>query len=179
MSRTGKLRANAAVTAIRAGGATQLILIPGTDYTGAHSWTAANGNGAAWSGYHGDPLDNFAFEMHQYLDSNSSGASPVCTPNAGATRLTAATNWLVQNKAKGFLAEFGWSTDPTCRREGESVMSVLDPNRSPWIGWTWWAAGPWWPSNYPFFLGPKKDVGASGDHLQDCEQMQTLEQALH
>ena len=76
--------ANAAVTAIRAGGATQLILIPGTDYTGAHSWTAANGNGAAWSGYHGDPLDNFAFEMHQYLDSNSSGASPVCTPNAGA-----------------------------------------------------------------------------------------------
>ena len=171
--------AGAAVTAIRAGGAKQLILIPGVDYTGAHSWTVANGNGAAWSGYHGDPLDNFAFEMHQYLDGNSSGTSPVCTPGAGMTRLAAATEWLERNEAKGFLAEFGWSVDPSCRREGEDLMSVLNRNRATWIGWTWWAAGPWWPPDYPFLLDPKKDVGASGERLEDREQMRTLKRALH
>ena len=40
--------------------------------THAHSWDA-NGNAAAWIGFNSDLLNNFAFEMSQYLDVNSGG----------------------------------------------------------------------------------------------------------
>ncbi|HEX8537430.1 MAG TPA: glycoside hydrolase family 5 protein, partial [Cystobacter sp.] len=65
--------ANAAIQAIRNTGATQLILVPGNAWTGAHSW-ASN-----WYGTPNatvmlqvkDPRNNYAFEVHQYLDSDS------------------------------------------------------------------------------------------------------------
>jgi endoglucanase len=55
-----------------------------------------------------DPSNNFAIEMHQYLDSDGSGTSDVCvSPTIGAERLAAATKWLQDNKLRGFLGEIG------------------------------------------------------------------------
>jgi endoglucanase len=79
-----------AIKAIRAVGATQLILIPGTSWTGAHSWNSS-GNAAVWAGFNGDPLNNFAFEMHQYLDINSGGSHDACVANS-SSRLLFATS---------------------------------------------------------------------------------------
>jgi endoglucanase len=67
--------ANAAIAAIRSTGAENLVLVPGNAWTGAHSW---NSN---WYGTPNstvmlnitDSLNNYAYEVHQYLDSNSSG----------------------------------------------------------------------------------------------------------
>jgi endoglucanase len=46
--------------------------------------------------------------MHQYLDTDGSGTSATCVSSTiGAERLQAATQWLQQNKKKGFLGEIG------------------------------------------------------------------------
>src|SRR5262249_11670346 len=63
--------ANAAIVAIRATGATNLILVPGISWTGAHSWVSS-GNSVDMLNIV-DSGSNYAFEVHQYLDSDSSG----------------------------------------------------------------------------------------------------------
>ncbi len=153
-----------AIKAIRAAGANQIILIPGTGWTGAHSWTSS-GNAAVWEGFNGDPLNNFAFEMHQYLDSDSSGTHSTCTTHCAAS-LVAATDWLVANKFKGFLGEFAWSTDPSCTNEGETFMDYLSSNSNVWMGWTWWCGGPWYPWDYMFMLDPIDYIEPILDHPQ-------------
>ena len=70
-----------AIKSIRAAGANQLILIPGTSWTGGWTWNSS-GNAAAWAGFNGDPQNNFAFEMHQYLDNDGSGTHKECTVNS-------------------------------------------------------------------------------------------------
>ncbi len=65
--------ANATIAAIRSVGARNLILVPGTAWSGAHSWIAS---GNAVLERISDPLANFAIEVHQYFDDNSSGTSP-------------------------------------------------------------------------------------------------------
>ena len=65
--------ANAAIAGIRASGAQNLVLVPGVRWTGAHSWYSGDsGSNAAVMGGVVDPLDHYAYELHQYLDSDSS-----------------------------------------------------------------------------------------------------------
>ena len=74
--------ANAATKAIREKArASNLILVPGTAWTGAHSWmTPVDGepNGVVMKGFK-DPADNFIFEFHQYLDDDFSGTKGNCS----------------------------------------------------------------------------------------------------
>jgi endoglucanase len=141
-----------AIKAIRDAGATQTILIPGTGWSGAHTWNST-GNAAVWAGFKGDPQNNFAFEMHQYLDIDSSGTHNTCIANSSAS-LEVATDWLVTNKFKGFLGEFGWSVDPSCTKEGPALLDYISAHSNVWMGWTWWCGGLWYPSNYMFKLDP-------------------------
>jgi endoglucanase len=141
-----------AIKSIRDAGATQTILIPGTFYSGAHAWNSSK-NAQVWSGFKGDPLNNFVFEMHQYLDSDSSGTHKQCKINASHS-LIGATEWLIQNKFKGFLGEFGWSTDQSCDNESLAFMDYLSSNSNAWLGWTWWCGGPWYRWSYMYMLDP-------------------------
>jgi endoglucanase len=141
-----------AIKAIRAASATQMIFIPGTFYSGAHAWNSSH-NAAVWAGFKGDPLNNFAFEMHQYLDVDSSGTHKACHVNASHS-LIGATEWLIANKFKGFLGEFGWSDDPTCDNESIAFIGYLSANPHAWLGWTWWCGGPWYPWSYMYRLDP-------------------------
>ncbi len=164
--------ANTAIAAIRDAGASNLILVPGNGYTGAHSWKSN------WYGTPNsevmltivDPIDHYAFEVHQYLDENSSGTGEVCiSEEVGVKRLAKFTEWLKQNDRKGFLGEFAGADNPTCAEAVENVLSYIDANLDVWIGWTWWAGGPWW-GNYPFSIEPKGG--------QDKPQMGWLEKHL-
>lgn len=147
-----KAVAVAGINAIRATGATQKILIPGASWTGAHSWVSS-GNAAAWTGFT-EAGNNFAFEMHQYLDSDSSGTQASCTAGSGSTRLVAATNWARTNGYKVFLGEVGWSTDASCTPEAKAIMSYMTSNADVWEGWAYWTSGQWYPSTYMFMLDP-------------------------
>ncbi|HWQ90866.1 MAG TPA: glycoside hydrolase family 5 protein, partial [Clostridia bacterium] len=152
--------AQSAINGIRAAGATNLILVPGNGWTGAHSWLQN------WYGTPNaqvmlsltDPLNNFAFEVHQYLDTDSSGtSSTIVSPTIGAERLAAFTQWCRNNNRKGFLGEFAVANSTIGAGIGdEAITNMLihvRANADVWLGWTWWAAGPWW-GEYQFTLEP-------------------------
>jgi endoglucanase len=142
---------NHAIRAIRSAGATNLVLVPGNAWTGAHSWISS-GNGELMLGVD-DPARNFAYEVHQYLDSDSSGTSPNCVTGAGAARLKLFTEWARANRQKGFLGEFGAAANAGCLAELRDLMLHLQANSDVWIGWTYWAGGPWW-GGYDFSIEP-------------------------
>ena len=107
----------AGINGIRSTGATQLILVEGTSWSGAWTWTTSSGNAAAFAaGKISDPQNNFAIEMHQYLDSDASGTSGTCVSNTiGKERVSAATAWLKANNYKGFLGEYGGGANSVCQ----------------------------------------------------------------
>jgi endoglucanase len=129
----------AAVNSIRTTGATQLILVEGTAWTGAWSWESS-GNAAAFASLT-DPGNNFAIEFHQYLDSDSSGSSATCVSSTiGAERLQVATQWLQKTGFKGFLGEIGAGSNSNCIAAVYGAFcSMQTAAGSPWIGATWWA----------------------------------------
>jgi endoglucanase len=142
---------NTAIAAIRAAGGRQLVLASGSAWSGAHSWVSS-GNGEAMLGIR-DPANNYAFDVHQYLDSNASGTSGTCVVNPG-NRLSAFTAWARQNHKRGFLGEFGWGANAACNTEMTKLLSHIRDNRDVWLGWTAWAGGIWWADSYYFNLRP-------------------------
>ncbi len=147
--------ASSAVLAIRGTGAANLVLVPGTNWSGAHSWRKRAGlqsNADALRGFN-DPGHNFAFDFHQYFDANSSGTSAACVPVPEAERrIAVATDWLREVGGRGFLTEFGVSALPECQPVLRAVLAAMA--KSPqWLGWTAWASSAYF-GNYPFNLYP-------------------------
>lgn len=144
---------NPLIAGIRKAGARNLILVPGVGYTSAHTWIAA-GNEAMYKVE--DPANNFAFEVHQYLDFDSSGTHPeVVSGTIGSERIRDFEEWARKYGFRAFLGEFGVSGDSaSCLALANLCKSVL---KSPdiWLGWAAWAAGPRWPEDYIFNLEPK------------------------
>jgi len=163
----------AVVNAIRATGATNKILVAGTSFSGAHSWIKS-GNAAAFDNFK-DPGNNFAFDVHQYLDKDSSGTHTESVPGSGSTRLAAFTAWAKQHHFKGFLGEFGWAPDPASHKEGDDILSYMDKNKDVFIGYTYWAAGPWWTKTYIYLVEPE---GLKTGAPVDKPQMAVLEKHL-
>ncbi|WP_308368134.1 MULTISPECIES: glycoside hydrolase family 5 protein [unclassified Microbulbifer] len=138
--------ANAAAAAIRNTGATNLITVPGNAWTGAHSWNHTwygTANATALLDFV-DPGNNFVVEVHQYFDSDFSGTSEQCVVPDASEVLSDFTSWLAANNLRGFLGEFSGASNDDCRMSVESALQYIDNNREHWIGWTWWAGGPWW-----------------------------------
>ncbi|MDK4740930.1 glycoside hydrolase family 5 protein [Rhizobium sp. CNPSo 3464] len=151
--------ANTAIQGIRTVGARNLILVPGTNWSGAFTWaTDRIGGGANDTVMLGvkDPLDFYAFEFHQYLDADSSGTHPVCDGSDQARQgLTDVTAWLRKNGKRGFLGEFGVAGNQPCLDGLKQVFDVMADNNDVWLGWTYWAAGDWWPSQEPLNVQPR------------------------
>ena len=166
--------ANAAIAAIRQAGAHNKILVPGNAWTGAGSWTdtwyGGGANSVVMLGVR-DPDHNFAFEVHQYLDANSSGTSTdVVSSTIGSERLRAVTNWCKAHHFQAFLGEFAVPNTPTGQAALTDMLTNMEQNRDVWLGFTWWAAGAWW-GNYMFSLEPQNG--------QDRPQMAWLRPFLH
>ncbi|TRM64219.1 glycoside hydrolase superfamily [Schizophyllum amplum] len=151
----------AGVNAVRAAGATeQLVLVEGTSWTGAWTWTTS-GNSDVF-GALTDPNDNVAIEMHQYLDSDGSGSHEVCvSPTIGSERLQAATEWLKANNLRGLLGEIGAGSNADCISAVSDAMCYLQQQNGTWLGALWWAAGPWWGDYYQSIEPPNGPALAS------------------
>ena len=151
--------ANAALSAIRTTGATNLVTVPGNYYTGAWSWTT-NDNAVQMLNIV-DPGNNYVYEVHQYLDSDSSGTSTtVVSPTIGVERLTDFTEWLIANDRKAFLGEFAVAnsmigSDPSQIGDEaiNNMLGYMADNSEVWTGFTWWAGGPWW-GDYMYTIEP-------------------------
>jgi endoglucanase len=138
--------ANAAIAAIRDADAPNLLLVPGNGWTGGQSWFDTyygTPNSEVMQGVV-DPADHFVFEIHQYLDSDSSGTKNTCVSDTiGVERLQRVTGWLKDQGAQGFLGEFGGSDDPVCLSAIDQLLGFLGENSDVWLGWTVWAASTW------------------------------------
>lgn len=151
--------ADAATAAIRDSGAANLLLVPGNGWTGAHSWTAdyyGTPNSEVMSSFE-DPLNHFAFEVHQYFDSDASGSHDACvSEEIGKERLTAFTEWARDNEVRAFLGEFGAPASDVCLHAVDNMLSFVSDNLDVFIGWTWWSAGPWW-GDYAMSIEPDEN----------------------
>ncbi|MBX3619814.1 MAG: glycoside hydrolase family 5 protein [Rhizobacter sp.] len=160
--------ANEAIRRIRAAGATNTIAVPGNAWSGAYSWEAS---------YYGTPnaqamlqvVDsghNMVFEVHQYLDADSSGTSSTCvSPTIGAQRLAVFTAWLRANGRRGLLGEFAAANNSTCHQALDGMLAYMQTHSDVWVGWSYWLGGAW-SSNDAFSIQPVGGV--------DKPQMQTL-----
>jgi endoglucanase len=147
-----------AVNAIRATGATQEILVSGSDWDTASSWISS-GN-ASTEGEITDPLNKVVFEVHQYFDIGSTGTNTaVLSPTIGPQSLAAITQWAQANGKKLFLGEFGAGSDPASLTALSNTLNYLNANASVWQGGTYWAGGPWL-SNYMLSADPQNGVEA-------------------
>jgi hypothetical protein len=141
----------AAVTAIRAAGAKNLILVPGNQWTGGHSWTE-NWGGALLpnSDYMyqiSDPANNWVVDIHEYLDQDYSGQHTACTQPFNKT-MAPLTAWLKLHGIRAMVTEFGGSNTTACADMLRDALSYMETNPE-YIGWTAWAAGPFWGTNSP------------------------------
>jgi endoglucanase len=129
--------------------------VPGVAYTGAHSWALARNT---VMGNIVDPANNFAFEVHQYFDPDSSGTSSTAVGTSiGSERIEAFQQWCRGLHFKAFLGEFAAGEDPTSLAALNDLCRTLETNADVWLGWAAWAGGEWWPENYIFSLEPAKD----------------------
>ncbi|CAD6445072.1 e9d73e45-624a-4300-ab63-8589dcdfc5d5 [Sclerotinia trifoliorum] len=137
----------AAITAIRKAGAKNLILAPGNSWTGGHAWTQGSDPSSALLQTLQDPLNNTAIDIHEYLDSDFSGSHSVCSSPA-STNLAALTSWLQTYKLKAMITEFGSANGTECEPYISGMINYMAAN-DVYIGWTAWAAGPFWGANSP------------------------------
>ncbi|EPE05383.1 endoglucanase 1 [Ophiostoma piceae UAMH 11346] len=138
----------AAVDAIRAAAAFNLILAPGNSWTGGHSWTQGGAEASSqWLHLLRDPVKNTAIDIHEYLDVDYSGTHVGCKSEP-ATNLKDATAWLKAHNLKAFVTEFGASNATECLPMLSSMLDYMAAN-SEYIGWTAWAAGPLWGTSSP------------------------------
>jgi len=153
--------ANAAISAIRSTGATQLVLVQGYHWSGAHAWSRSDiygtANAVAMLDIR-DPGNNFAYEAHQYLDADYSGTSDQCqSTTIGSQSLQNFTDWLKANNFRGFVSEFGGGRNDTCYAAIKDEVAHIMNNPSVYLGWTYWSGGPWW-GDYILTLEPSNGV---------------------
>ncbi|KAJ2894656.1 putative glycoside hydrolase family 5 protein [Zalerion maritima] len=151
----------AAIDAIRAAGATsQYIFVEGNAWSGAWSWNTTNTNLVDLT----DPQGKIVYEMHQYLDSDSSGTSESCVSGSvGVQRVVGATEWLKQNGKVGIIGEFAGGPNSVCMEAVTGLLDHLLENSDVWMGALWWAGGPWW-GDYMYSFEPPSGTGYSYYH---------------
>jgi len=154
--------AQTSINAIRATGATQEILVPGSYWTGAHSWTSSDN--AAVMGRVTDPGHNMAFELHQYLDSDNSGThNTVVSATIGPERLANATAWAKLTGHRLILGEFGAASDPASLTALDNMLAYLQQHSDVWQGAIYFAGGPWM-GTYMFNTDPVSGTNSDPAH---------------
>lgn len=121
-----------------------------------------------------DPNNNLIFEAHVYFDEDASGSykrtyeEEKAHPNVGIERVTPFVNWLIKNKKKGFVGEYGIpDNDERWFPILEKTLAYLKENG---VNGTYWAAGPRW-GKYKLSVEPRNGI--------DRPQMPSLSKFLY
>jgi endoglucanase len=145
---------NTVIAAIRATGATNLIMVPGNDWCSPATWAVTRGYAAAMLQI-SDPGSNFAHEVHCYFDADGSGQSPACKVGLIVERYRTFTTWCRQNGRKAFVGEFGIAEREDCYAEARNLLDFIEANADVYLGWTaWGGSGKFNEQNYHYSLDP-------------------------
>jgi endoglucanase len=146
---------------LRRSNAKNMVFVAGGHWSGVHSWfTEQNGVSTATAFADlKDPLNRVVLEAHQYVNPYYSGTNAEClTPDQFDTMFQKINAWATTNNQRLFLGEFGTSATGNCLLTLDKLLQLTD--NAVWRGWSYWAAGRWWPANYPFVLNTT-NVGIS------------------
>lgn len=156
------------VDAVRAAGATNKIVAPGAEWTGASTWVSS-GNAAAWNLT--DPANNLAFQVHLYADANAGGdADDVVSKTILADRLKGAIAWARTKGLQLVVGEVGVQpANALAAAAWASLVALMEANADVVLGWYWWAHGPeiWW-SGWRYTLCP------TGNFANDSPSMKLI-----
>ncbi|KAJ4386774.1 hypothetical protein N0V93_009672 [Gnomoniopsis smithogilvyi] len=151
----------AAVTAIRSAGATtQMILLPGNDFTGAQTFVS-NGSFGNLSRVHNLDGSNTSliFDVHKYLDSDGSGTHLECIANHVNDTFMPLSQVLVANGRKAILSETGGGNTTSCITDLCGELSFINANTDAFMGYTAWAAGGFSATDYNLTMTPFGSAG--------------------
>jgi endoglucanase len=141
--------AQAAIDAIRAAGATNIIFVPGMAYTAASSFTT-NGSSTEWLKLT-DPQKNIALTVHCYEGLGS--ASPTVLRDACSALVTWARKKHIMVDIGEIAIDAGdngrptyCSTFATAQTQWADWNSFCVANNDVLVGWNWWgnSAPDWW-----------------------------------
>jgi endoglucanase len=106
----------------------------------------ANNTGRSLSSIEARPLTRFiGFDIHEYLDVDFSGSHSECESLA-STYLAPLTAWLEEYNFKAMITEFGAANGTECESYLSDIINYMSDN-DVYIGWSAWAAGPFWGPN--------------------------------
>ncbi|GEM_PF-3111368 len=150
-SATWAASAQAAINAVRAVKANNLILVPSTYRHYANNFVQLNANDMIGIT---DPGDNFSFEVHQYVDYDGSGThTDYLRASDSAATLSGFTAWLLANHRTGLLGEIGVTSASGALADLAAMLQYMHSNPAVWTSLTYWSAGPWW-QNSTFGVEP-------------------------
>ncbi len=132
---------NTAISAIRAVGANNLILLEGNHWSNALYWgTSMDGYSANSKVFLPSAIkdSNYAINVHQYFDENYSGTGE-CVPNS-IPILSDLNKYLKDNNLKAIVTELGGNNTKDCANDINNFLKSL-PNDGTYLGWTGWAGG--------------------------------------
>lgn len=172
----------AAVTAIRmAGATTQMILLPGTDFTHAQTYVE-NGSAGNLSRVHNPDGSNTSliFDVHQYLDSDDSGTHLECVTDRVNDTFVPLAQFLRANGRKAMLTEIGGGNTtsvclfhtPTfgihttdaerlsqCLTDLCNTLAFVNSASDVYLGYTGWSAGGFSATDYNLTMTPFGSAG--------------------
>ncbi|KAH8789115.1 glycoside hydrolase superfamily [Hyaloscypha finlandica] len=161
----------AVVTAIRQAGATsQMILLPGSDYTSAGSFIS-DGSAAALAAVKNPDgtTTNLIFDVHKYLDSDNSGGGGDCVTNNIATAFQPLATWLNSVGREALLTETGGISSTACAKYMCEQIAFLNQNSNVFLGYVGWGAGSF-ATTYALSLTPTNSNGVWTDQplVKEC-----------
>ena len=155
----------AAVTAIRkAGATTQMILLPGNDYTGAQTFVE-NGSAAALANVTNldGSITNLIYDVHKYLDIDGSGTHPNCVANHINDTFAPLAQYLRSVDRVALLSEIGGGSNNTsCIIDVCQVLDFLNYNSDVYLGYLGWGAGSLSATTYVLSLTPFESTAPNG-----------------
>lgn len=145
------------INTLRNNRVSNVILVSGGGWSGAHSWFSGMPSNAKLFSNLTDPMNRLYIEMHQYADSNYSGTKSDCiSSDKMLLILKSVTNWADENRKRLWLGEFGFASTPECLNTMTAMVDFMNSSKV-WAGWSYWAGGAWW-GNYPFSIEPSAGV---------------------
>ncbi|CAN8104723.1 unnamed protein product [Discula destructiva] len=157
----------AVVTAIRTVAPDNTILMPGSTYSSAQTLPTEAGPALLAVKNPDGTTKNLLFDVHKYLDADSSGTSTECVTNNIANAFSPLATWLRQNKRQALLSETGGGNTASCDKFVCEELAYLDQNSDVFMGYVGWAAGAF-DSSYALTLTP---TGSNAAAMQDTSLM--------
>ncbi|KAL1864617.1 hypothetical protein Daus18300_007634 [Diaporthe australafricana] len=158
------------VAAIRgAGAASQMILLPGTNFDSAATLVSSGSTAALMNVTNPDgTTDNLLLDIHKYLDEDNSGTHETCTTD-NVDAFTTVADFLRSAGRKGIVSETGASSDSTCFTDFCSQNSFINQNSDVFVGLVGWGAGSF-DTSYILSLTPSKQNNQLVDNqlMQQC-----------